>query len=98
SGRGEENPLRAHWLPPLQAGGVRLQVCPIYVEGTLVPDGALRGALTLAAAFHAALRENEGSVFQVASRDDLGEAEAGGRLGLMLALEGTEALGSSPEL
>jgi membrane dipeptidase len=97
-GREEGNPFGAHWLPQLRAGGVRLQVCPIYVEGGLVPDGALRAALGLAGAFHAALRENAGDVFQVASAPDLDGVEAGGRTGLMLSIEGAEALGSSPEL
>jgi membrane dipeptidase len=96
--RDEENPFREHWLPQLETGGVRLQVCPIYVEGDLVPDGALRSALRLAGAFHEALRENTDRVFRVASRADLDEVERGGRIGLVLALEGTEALGSSPEL
>ncbi|HST25728.1 MAG TPA: membrane dipeptidase [Gaiellaceae bacterium] len=98
SARGEENPFGAHWLPPLTAGGVRLQVCPIYVEGDLVPDGAMRSALRLAGSFHEVLRDNARDVFQIASAPDLDEVEAGGRLGLMLALEGTESLGSSPEL
>jgi membrane dipeptidase len=96
--REEANPFREHWLPQLEAGGVRLQTCPIYVEGDVVPEGALRSALALAAAFHEVLRENADDVFQVASRGDLDEVEAGNGLGLMLALEGAEALGSSPEL
>lgn len=96
--REEQNPFREHWLPPLRAGGVRLQVCPIYVEGDLVPDGALRAALALAGAFHEALRENADSVFPVSTAADLDEVEGDRRIGLMLALEGTEALGSSPEL
>jgi len=96
--RDEANPFREHWLPRLEEGGVRLQVCPIYVEGPLVPDGALRSAVTLAAAFHVAVRENAGRVVGVASGSDLDEVERGGRIGLLLALEGTEALGSSPEL
>jgi membrane dipeptidase len=95
--REEENPFGAHWLPPLRAGGVRLQVCPVYVEGDLVPDGALRAALSLAAAFHAAVREND-DVHQVSSAADLTAVEQGGSLGLMLSIEGAEALGSSPEL
>lgn len=95
--REEANPFGEHWLPPLRAGGVRLQVCPIYVEGNLVPDGAPRAALSLAGSFHAAVREND-DVFQVASAGDLDSVEAGERLGLMLSIEGAEALGSSPEL
>jgi membrane dipeptidase len=97
-GREEPNPFGEHWLPQLEAGGVRLQICPIYVEGELVPEGALRASLALAAAFHEAVRENAGRVSHVAAAADLDEVERGGSLGLMLALEGTEALGSSPEL
>jgi membrane dipeptidase len=97
SDRDELDPFREHWLPPLRAGGVRLQVCPIYVEGDLVPDGAPRAALRLAGAFHAAVRESS-DVFQVASAGDLARVEAGEGLGLMLSIEGAEALGSSPEL
>ncbi len=96
--RDEANPFATHWLPQLRKGGVRLQVCPIYVAGNLVPDGALRAALALAAAFHAALGENADSVFQVATGGDLAPVEQGGRIGLVLAVEGAEALGSSPEL
>ena len=95
--REEANPFGEHWLPPLRAGGVRLQVCPIYVEGDLVPDGSLKAALSLAAAFHAAVRENE-DVVQVSSIGDLDAVDEDDRLGLMLSIEGAEALGSSPEL
>lgn len=95
--REEENPFGGRWLPQLRAGGVRLQVCPIYVEGDLVPDGALRAALSLAASFHAAVRENA-DVAQVSSMGDLDALDEGDRLGLMLSIEGAEALGSSPEL
>ncbi len=96
-GRDEANPFGEHWLPPLRDGAVRLQICPIYVEGNLVPDGALRAALDLAGAFHAAVRENA-DVFQVASAADLARVEAGDGVGLMLSIEGAEAFGSSPEL
>jgi membrane dipeptidase len=96
-GRDEANPFAEHWLPPLRAGGVRLQICPIYVEGELVPDGSLRAGLALAGAFHAAVRENP-DVFQVAGAGDLARVEAGDGLGLMLSVEGAEAFGSSPEL
>ena len=97
--REEQGAFGEHWLPNLQAGGVRLQVCPIYVEGNLVPDGALRAAIGLASAFHETLRESGERAFQVVSASDLADVESGdGRVGLMLALEGTEALGSSPEL
>src|SRR5262249_38903563 len=95
--REEENPFAAHWLPKLRTGGVRLQVCPIYGEGDLVPDGALRAALSLASAFHAAVRVNA-DVVQISSLGELDAVVDGDRIGVMLSIEGAEALGSSPEL
>jgi membrane dipeptidase len=98
-GREEPDPFGAPWLPKLEAGGVRLQICPIYVEGNLVPDGALRAAVGLAAAFHETLRVHSGRVFPVESASDLADVgRDDGRAGLVLSLEGAEALGSSPEL
>jgi len=32
--REEPNPFRERWLPQLQAGGVRLQICPISDPGS----------------------------------------------------------------
>src|SRR5207247_10006363 len=75
-------------------GGVALQVCAIFVELEYQPEAALRKALLLAAAFLESVRENEDRVVHVRSAADLDDE----RIGLVLALEGTEALGSSPEL
>ena len=54
---GESDVFAATWLPLLEQGGVGLQVCPIYVDIVVQPEGALREALSLAASFHRALRE-----------------------------------------
>ena len=37
---GETNVFAQTWLPLLEAGGVGLQVCPIFVELELQPEGA----------------------------------------------------------
>jgi len=81
------------WLPLLEAGGVGLQVCPIFVDLELQPEGTLRRALGQAASFARAVAENEGSVIAVRARGDLDRVESGERLGLMLALEGVEPFG-----
>jgi membrane dipeptidase len=90
---GESGVFAASWLPLLEQGGVGLQVCPIYVDVAVQPEGALREALSLAASFHRALRENPQRVVQVAAAADLDTVEAGGRIGLLLALEGVECFG-----
>jgi membrane dipeptidase len=90
---GEENPFGEHWLPKLEAGGVTLQICPMYVDVQYLPDGALRAAMKQAGAFWRAIGANPG-VRPVLTTADL----EGDGLGLMLSLEGVEPLGSEPAL
>jgi membrane dipeptidase len=81
------------WLPLLDAGGVRLQVCPMYVDIDRQPEGSLREALGQAAAFHAAVREQPDRVVAIRTADDLDAVERDGTVGLVLALEGVEPFG-----
>ena len=90
---GESDVFAETWLPLLEQGGVGLQVCPIYVDVAVQPEGSLREALSLAASFHRAIRENDGRVVQVTTAADLDAVERGERIGLMLSLEGVECFG-----
>ena len=90
---GETNVFARTWLPLLEAGGVGLQVCPIFVELDRQPEGTLRDALGQATSFHRAARENADRVVVVRTRSDLDLVERGERIGLMLALEGVEPFG-----
>ncbi|HET6600731.1 MAG TPA: membrane dipeptidase, partial [Gaiella sp.] len=89
----ETNVFAETWLPLFERGGVGLQVCAVYVDVTVQPEGSLREALSMVAAFQNALRENAGRVMQVTSAADLDAVEAGERIGLMLSLEGVECFG-----
>jgi membrane dipeptidase len=90
---GETNVFARTWLPLLEAGGVRLQVCPVYVGLDRQPEGTLRAALAQVTSFHRAVRENPGRVTAVRSSHDIAGVESGERLGLMLSLEGVEEFG-----
>jgi len=90
---GETDVFASTWLPLLERGGVGLQVCPIYVDVVVQPEGALREALSLAASFHSALRESPDRLVQVSRAADLDAVDAGERIGLVLALEGVECFG-----
>lgn len=92
----EERPFERHWLPNLRAGGVGVQVCPVYVALEDLPELGLRRALGQVAAFHRAAGENAGDVAIVRSAADLDALD--GRIGLMLSLEGVEPLGYDPSL
>lgn len=90
---GQTNVFVETWLPLLERGGVGLQVCPVYVDVTVQPEGSLREALSLVAAFQHAVSENAGRVAQVTSAADLDAVESGERIGLLLSLEGVECFG-----
>ena len=90
--REEPNPFATYWLPKLRAGGVRLQVCALF---TGIEPGAPQRAADLLGAFRRLLDENEGDVVHVRTRDDLEPDDE--RIGLVLAMEGVEALGDDPD-
>ncbi len=90
---GESDVFASTWLPLLEQGGVALQVCPIYVDVTVQPEGSLREALSMVAAFHRAVRESPERLAQVSVASDLDAVESGERIGLVLALEGVECFG-----
>jgi membrane dipeptidase len=87
--RHEPNPFRAYWLPKLRAGGVALQVCPLFTAD--VPESEAPGvAREQVEALERALRENPDDVFAVRTRADLAQVGRDGRIGLMLSFEGVE--------
>lgn len=87
---GEENPFGRHWLPQLRTGGVSLQICPLYAAGAGDLAGeTVRGQV---AEFRRAVEENADAVVQVTTAGDLDDP----RLGLVLSMEGVEALGGDP--
>lgn len=90
---GERDSFARTWLPLLEAGGVGLQVCPVFVELERQPEGALREALGQVTCLLRAVRENDGRVLQVRTAADLDAVERGEAIGLMLSLEGVEQFG-----
>ncbi len=90
---GEEDVFARTWLPLLETGGVGLQICPVYVDVRVQPEGSLREALRGVASFHRALRENADRVVHVRTAADLDAVETGERIGLVLSLEGVEQFG-----
>ena len=88
--RHEQEPFARHWLPPLRAGGVRLQVAPVYSEVEPPRDTVLRRALAQVAAFHRALRENPADTRSITRASDLALLADDERIGLLLSIEGVE--------
>ncbi len=93
--RDEERPFARYWRPELDAGGVGLQVCPIFTADEASEEAAHRFALAQATAYHRLLAETADAL-PVLSAGDLDRLD--GRLGVMLAIEGVEALAADPQL
>ena len=85
--------FRDHWLPQLRAGGVDVQVLPVFIDDDYRPEGALRQTLRMIEAAHRVAEDNSDAVALCRTGDDVDAALTAGRLALVLALEGCEAVG-----
>ena len=88
---GEERLFDRYWLPKLEAGGVGIQICPLYAAEKEYARPSER-ALAQEAEFRRLLEENADRVCQVRTRGELDDP----RMRLMLSMEGVEALEGDP--
>jgi membrane dipeptidase len=89
--RGKAAVFERYWLPRLEAGGVAVQICPLYGEGARRRDPRDR-ALAQAAEFDRLVAEHAERVCQIWAGADLDDP----RLRLILAMEGVEPLEGDP--
>lgn len=90
--------FRERWLPQLRAGGVDLQVLPVFIDDPYRPEGALRRTLRMIEAAHRIARENAEAVRLCLDGADVDRTVGDGRIALVLALEGMPGIGSELEL
>lgn len=86
------------WLPQLTAGGVNLQVLPVFVDDQFRPEGALRESLRMVEAAHRVAEENAKAVALCRTGEDVDSAVGSGRIALVLALEGCPQIDTDVEL
>ncbi len=90
--------FRTAWLPQLRAGGVNIQVLPVFITDEYRHEAALRQTLrTLETAWRIA-DGNADAVRVCLTGADITRALADGVIALVLALEGCEAVGTDVEL
>jgi membrane dipeptidase len=90
--------FRTAWLPQLRAGGVDVQVLPVFVDDAYRPEGALRQTLKMLEAGWTVAEGCPDDVAVCLTGADVDAAVASGRIALVLALEGCEAVGRDVEL
>ena len=90
--------FREQWLPQLRAGGVNLQVLPVFIDDQYRPEGALRRTLRMIEAAHRIAADNADSVRLSLSGEQVDGALQDDRIALVLALEGMPGIDESVEL
>jgi membrane dipeptidase len=90
--------FRTDWLPQLRAGGVDVQVLPVFIDDEFRPEGALRQTLKMLESGWTIAEGNADDVADCLTGADVDAAVASGRIALVLALEGCEAIGRDVEL
>lgn len=90
--------FRERWLPQLLAGGVDLQVLPVFIDDPYRPEGALRRTLRMIEAGHRIAEGNADAVRLCLDGAGLDAVSESGRIALVLALEGMPGIGDDIEL
>jgi membrane dipeptidase len=90
--------FREHWLPQLQAGGVDIQVLPVFIDDEFRPEGSLRETLRMIEAAHCLAEGNADAVALCRDGAEIDAALASGRIALVLALEGCPQIDDDVEL
>ena len=87
----------ASWIPRWQAGGVNVQVMPIYVEPHFA-EAALRRSLLLIETLREELDKHEDAVSLCLTSADIDDALKANKTAIVLALEGCSQIGDDVEL
>jgi membrane dipeptidase len=86
------------WVSEWRAGGVDVQVVPIHIESEFPLEAALRRTMKLIAVLHDEVAMNGDDVALCRSGSDVSSALSSGRIALILAFEGSQAVGLDVEL
>jgi membrane dipeptidase len=92
------DPFEELWLDQLRRGGVRLQICPMFSLPGSTPAAALEQVMRQTAAFHRAARQHPDDVVVVRTGEQVRALEHDTRVGLLLALEGADAIAGDLDL
>jgi len=90
--------FRERWLPQLRAGGVDIQVLPVYIDDGFRPELALRETLRMIEAAHRLAEGNSDAVALCSDGSEVRRTLGSGRIALVLALEGCPQIDTDVEL
>jgi len=85
-------------IPRLQEGGVNVQVFAIYIEDIYKPDRAIKRTLQLYDIFIQELEKNDNSLSLITQSSQIEKNIKSGKIGVILSIEGGEAIEGEIEL
>src|SRR5262245_23940372 len=94
---GRTNHFREWVIPQLRAGGVDVQILPVYTEPEIAEAG-LRHVLLTIEQIHRNIANNGDEVALCLNGAEIDEAVSQGKIAMVIALEGCAALGTDVEL
>jgi membrane dipeptidase len=95
---GERGVLSEHWGKKLRAGGVNVQLLPLFIEDVFLPELGLRKLFEAAEAVLSDMEEDGGIMRLATSIRDIDGALADGVIAGVLALEGCDGLSGDPAM
>ncbi|MET7277788.1 dipeptidase [Kribbella sp. NPDC005582] len=90
--------FRERWIPQLRAGGIDVQVLPVFIDDEFRPEGAMRETLRMIEAAHRIAEGNADEVVLCTAPGDIAAANSAGKIALVLALEGCPQIDNDLEL
>lgn len=90
--------FRTRWLPQLRAGGVNLQVLPVFIDEVYRFEGALRQTMRMVEAAHVLAEGNADAVSLCRNGSEIDAALAADKIALVLALESAPGIGEDVHL
>jgi membrane dipeptidase len=90
--------FRDRWIPQLRAGGIDVQVLPVFIDDEFRPEGALRETLRMIEAAHRIAEGNADQVALCRTGAEIAAATEAKKIALVLALEGCPQIDVDLEL
>ncbi len=90
---GNRDYFREHWIPEFRAGGVDVQVLPVYLEPARA-EASLRASLLMIEALRVEVERNGDDLALCRSGAELDAARTAGKVAIVVALEGCAQIGT----
>ena len=95
---GEQGVLSGRWAKILRAGGVDVQVLPLFIEDDFLPERGLRCMLQQLEAVRSDLEDDDSVMKLATNMAEIDSVLADGKIAGVLAIEGCDGLSGDPAL